>query len=93
MRCPSCGSYQVRTVDSRPYDTQVRRRRECADCLERFNTIEILLEEHKSLKQQAADSLALSEMSLDDYRKLRQQTAELLDCCKRVEASATKILK
>ncbi len=51
MRCPSCGSYQVRTVDSRPYDTQVRRRRECADCLERFNTIEIPLEEHKHLKQ------------------------------------------
>lgn len=51
MVCPHCGSYQVRTVDSRPYDTQVRRRRECTDCLERFNTIEILLEEHKILKQ------------------------------------------
>ena len=51
MVFPHCGGYQVRTVDSRPYDTQVRRRRECADCLERFNTIEIPLEEHKALKQ------------------------------------------
>ena len=54
MICPHCGSYQVRTVDSRPYDTQVRRRRECTDCLKRFNTIEIPLEEYKTLKQKAA---------------------------------------
>lgn len=54
MICPHCGSYQVRTVDSRPYDTQVRRRRECNDCLKRFNTIEIPLEEYKTLKQKAA---------------------------------------
>ncbi len=56
MRCPNCGSYQVRTVDSRPYDTQVRRRRECHDCKVRFNTIEIPLEEYKRLKQKAAQN-------------------------------------
>lgn len=51
MNCPHCGSYQVRTVDTRAYDTEVRRRRECTDCMERFNTIEIPLEEYKGLKQ------------------------------------------
>ena len=55
MQCPHCGSYQLRTVDSRPYDTQVRRRRECTDCLERFNTIEIPLTEYKDLKAKATE--------------------------------------
>lgn len=59
MRCPSCGSYQVRTVDSRPYDAEIRRRKECPDCLKRFNTIEIPLEEYKSLKQKSAELIAL----------------------------------
>ena len=54
LKCPCCGSLQVHIVDSRAYDTQVRRRRECLDCLARFNTIEIPLEEHKELKQKAA---------------------------------------
>ena len=55
MRCPNCGSYQLRTVDSRPYDTQVRRRRECHDCKVRFNTIEIPLTEYKTLKARDAE--------------------------------------
>lgn len=55
MRCPKCSSYQVRTVDSRPYDEQVRRRRECHDCGVRFNTIEIPLTEYKSLKAKATE--------------------------------------
>lgn len=55
MICPYCGSHQVRTVDSRPYDTQVRRRRECNDCKGRFNTIELLLTEHKDLKAKATE--------------------------------------
>lgn len=55
MTCPNCGSHQVRTVDSRPYDSQVRRRKECTECKGRFNTIEIPLEEYKALKQKAAE--------------------------------------
>lgn len=68
MKCPHCGSYQVRTVDSRPYDEQVRRRRECADCLERFNTIEIFLDVHKDLKQKE-----------HNLRTLKRQIIEMLN--------------
>lgn len=68
MRCPHCGSYQVRTVDSRPYDEQVRRRRECNECLERFNTIEIFLEAHKDLKQKE-----------HNLRTLKRQIIEMLN--------------
>ena len=55
MKCPVCGSLQVHIVDSRGYDTEVRRRRECLDCLTRFNTIEIPLEEHKQLKNRSTE--------------------------------------
>lgn len=59
MRCPICNSLQVHIVESRAYDTEVRRRRECLDCKKRFNTIEVSLTEHKDLKQQAAALVTL----------------------------------
>ncbi|MBU1196773.1 MAG: transcriptional regulator NrdR [Proteobacteria bacterium] len=42
MRCPFCGKQNTRVVDSRPgkIDFEVRRRRECLECLERFTTYE-----------------------------------------------------
>ena len=42
MRCPFCSSDETRVVDSRLVGegTQVRRRRECSDCRERFTTYE-----------------------------------------------------
>lgn len=59
MRCPICKSYQLRTVDSRPYDDQVRRRRECTDCGIRFNTIEIPLDEYKQYRAKAHELMLL----------------------------------
>lgn len=53
MRCPICKSYQVRCIDSRPYDDQIRRRRECSDCGARVSTIEIPITKHKELKNKA----------------------------------------
>ena len=42
MRCPFCGGTNTRVVDSRVVGEgeQVRRRRECEDCEERFTTYE-----------------------------------------------------
>jgi len=42
MRCPFCGAIDTRVVDSRLVgdSDQVRRRRECNDCEERFTTYE-----------------------------------------------------
>ena len=55
MRCPKCNGYQVRIVDSRPYDDQVRRRRECTTCGVRFNTIEIHLTDYKLFKDRSTE--------------------------------------
>jgi transcriptional repressor NrdR len=42
MRCPFCGADDTRVIDSRlsQEGDQVRRRRECTDCKERFTTFE-----------------------------------------------------
>lgn len=43
MRCPACGATDTRVVDSRvagPEQEQIRRRRECRVCHERFTTFE-----------------------------------------------------
>ncbi|MBS1213755.1 MAG: transcriptional regulator NrdR [Proteobacteria bacterium] len=42
MRCPFCGAQDTRVIDSRlsQEGDQVRRRRECSECRERFTTYE-----------------------------------------------------
>jgi transcriptional repressor NrdR len=42
MRCPFCGSNDTKVIDSRfaAEGDQVRRRRECIECIERFTTYE-----------------------------------------------------
>jgi len=46
MRCPECGSFDDKVVDSRTTDagTAIRRRRECLTCRRRFTTFERLEE-------------------------------------------------
>ncbi|WP_347488316.1 transcriptional regulator NrdR [Desulfoscipio sp. XC116] len=42
MRCPYCGTFDSRVLDSRPAEegNSVRRRRECGECGKRFTTYE-----------------------------------------------------
>ncbi|MBU8847952.1 MAG: transcriptional regulator NrdR [Desulfobacterales bacterium] len=42
MKCPFCGNPNTRVIDSRPgkVDFEVRRRRECQECVQRFTTYE-----------------------------------------------------
>ena len=44
MRCPSCGSEDIKVVDSRPVEdnNSIRRRRECLECHNRFTTYEVI---------------------------------------------------
>ncbi|MBE6714204.1 MAG: transcriptional repressor NrdR [Ruminococcaceae bacterium] len=44
MRCPSCGSEDIKVVDSRPVEdnNSIRRRRECLVCKHRFTTYEVI---------------------------------------------------
>ena len=44
MKCPSCGSVEIKVVDSRPVDenNSIRRRRECLSCQTRFTTYEVI---------------------------------------------------
>ena len=42
MKCPYCGFFEDKVIDSRPTDenSAIRRRRECSKCLKRFTTYE-----------------------------------------------------
>ncbi len=43
MKCPACGYFDSKVVDSRPTDdSSIRRRRECLECHKRFTTYEII---------------------------------------------------
>ena len=44
MKCPSCGYYDSKVIDSRPVEenNSIRRRRECLECHTRFTTYEII---------------------------------------------------
>ena len=41
MKCPVCGNINSKVIDSRPTDSEIRRRRECLSCGRRFTTYEI----------------------------------------------------
>jgi len=44
MKCPACGYFDSKVVDSRPTQdgASIRRRRECVGCQKRFTTFEII---------------------------------------------------
>lgn len=44
MKCPYCGDYESKVIDSRPTDegSSIRRRRECLSCQKRFTTYEMI---------------------------------------------------
>ncbi|MBQ8914949.1 MAG: transcriptional repressor NrdR [Clostridia bacterium] len=44
MKCPACGSEDIKVVDSRPVEdnNSIRRRRECLSCRNRFTTYEVI---------------------------------------------------
>lgn len=51
MNCPKCGSDQVFVVETRNQPGYIKRRRECMFCSERFNTVEIKMEEYEKFKE------------------------------------------
>lgn len=49
MNCPKCNSRNIKCVDSKPFDSTVRRRKKCFDCDYRWNTVEITVDRHSEL--------------------------------------------
>lgn len=50
MECPKCHAHNLKVADSRHEPKQIRRRRVCISCGERFSTIERLAEAPKQRK-------------------------------------------
>lgn len=53
MKCPYCGSFQTRVVDSRQYVAFRYRKYRCLKCDERFTTTEKVVHEDKEAKKNA----------------------------------------
>ncbi len=86
MRCPFCGADDTRVVDSRLAidGDQVRRRRECQDCSERFTTYEVAERILPKIRKSSSGELeAFSEEKLRKGMMLalhkRPVTVEALD--------------
>ena len=57
MRCPACGTFDDKVVDSRQADdgATIRRRRECLSCGRRFTTFERLEEQSLVVAKRSGD--------------------------------------
>lgn len=70
MKCPLCGSQQLFIVDSRQFDTYVKRMRMCLNCNAKIPTVEI-----NKVTDEALNSLNLSKTIM--RRKRARKETEL----------------
>lgn len=77
MRCPFCEHHDDRVVDSRTSSegTQIRRRRECANCERRFTTYERV--------EEAFPRIIKSDGSREEYDRSKVREGLKLACAKR----------
>lgn len=66
MRCPFCGSTEIKVVDSRDTESRdaIRRRRECLKCTQRFTTYERIEETPLTVIKQAGEREVFSRPKL-----------------------------
>ncbi len=93
MRCPFCAEQDTRVIDSRlaSEGDQVRRRRECASCKERFTTYEMAeLTLPKIIKRDGArESFEESKLRSGMHRALEKRPVNSED----IEAAISRIKK
>jgi len=93
MRCPFCATHDTRVIDSRlaSEGDQVRRRRECISCKERFTTYEIAeLTLPKIIKRDGArESFDEKKLRSGMHRALEKRPVESED----IEAAVNRIKK
>ena len=66
MKCPFCGSTEIKVVDSRDTESRdaIRRRRECLKCTQRFTTYERIEETPLTVIKQAGEREVFSRPKL-----------------------------
>ncbi len=93
MRCPYCSTEDTRVIDSRLAGdgSEVRRRRECLNCHERFTTYEKTELPYPSIKKNDGSLVDFSEQKLRNgmMRALEKRPVDIED----VDAAVTRIIK
>lgn len=74
MNCPKCGG-DTSVIDSKLKPDNVRRRRKCLSCNERFNTMEIDMDYYKTLMLIDKDRQAV----VDSCEKLAKRLCKSLN--------------
>ena len=84
MRCPSCGSEEIKVIDSRPVpeNNSIRRRRECLSCATRFTTYEVI---------DAFHPIVLKKDGSKEYFDKSKLLAGLFHACQKRPVDAEKI--
>lgn len=93
MRCPFCNTQETKVIDSRlsGEGDQIRRRRECLDCQERFTTYEIVeLAMPRVVKQDGSREMFSVDKLRSGFLRALQKRAVSTDM---VEESINKILR
>ena len=85
MKCPFCGYFDSKVIDSRPTNdgASIRRRRECPDCQKRFTTCETVETEQLIVVKKSGSK------ELFDRSKL---LAGLLKACQKRPVNADEIV-
>ncbi len=79
MHCPFCGAHDTKVIDSRlvAEGDQVRRRRECLACGERFTTGELVMAELQKLDEVAYIRFASVYRRFQDLNEFREEIERL----------------
>ena len=80
MECPECGSDNLRVVDTRSTRNDVKRRRECNDCLWKFTTYEFYVQDECYKHHEVLESIKGDlEKYVGELRLLQQEMRDSLD--------------
>ncbi|MGF1504373.1 MAG: transcriptional repressor NrdR [Chloroflexi bacterium] len=82
MRCPNCGATETRVSDttSDPFRSEIRRRRTCQTCGERFTTLERIRMEMPLIVKEGPDGLPIRR---EPYDRDKVRRGILIACAKR----------
>lgn len=84
MKCPACGSEDLKVIDSRPVEenNSIRRRRECLDCKTRFTSYEVI---------EAFRPIVVKKDGTKEYFDKSKLLTGLLSACRKRNVDATAV--
>ena len=77
--CPSCRCSNFRVIDSRPYESVIKRRRLCKSCGYKFNTYEIDEELYNKTLAIAANKDLIKKVCQEISKHILDSSSEIIE--------------